>query len=99
MSGQPKGYLQQIKKLRSVFFALSSSVFVPVRGEGEERANFPDKRKPWKKILLVVNVGSHKKRSNQLNILNEKENTDEKSKGYCKADDNMYLKIFSRNNV
>ena len=91
--------LRDIYKLRSVFSALSSSVFVPVRGEGREQANFPDKRKPWTKILLVVNLGSHKKRFNQLNILNEKKKIDEKSKDYCKADDNMYLKIFSQNNV
>ena len=88
MNSQPKRSLQQIEKLRSVFSALSSSVvFVPSRGEGGERENFQGKRKPWTKILLVVNVGSHKKRSNQLNKLKK----DEKSKDCCKADDNVYF--------
>lgn len=73
-NSQPKRSIQQIEKLRSVFSALSSSVvFVPARGEGGERANFPDKRKLWTKILLVVNVGSHKKRSNQLNKLKKRQ--------------------------
>ena len=87
MNSQPKRSLQKIEKLRSLFSALSSSVFVPARGEGAERANFPDKRKPWTKILLVVNVGSHKKISNQLNKLKK----DEKSKDCCKADDKVYF--------
>lgn len=62
-------------------------VFVPARGEGGERANFPDKRKPWTKILLVVNVGSHKKRSNQLNKLKKK--TTSPKTAANKADDNV----------
>ena len=39
--------------------------------------------KPWTKILLVVNVGSLEKRSNQPKY---KEQKHKKSKDYCKAD-------------
>ena len=40
-------------------------------------------QKPWTKILLVVNVGSLEKRSNQPKYREQKH---EKSKDYCKAD-------------
>ena len=39
-------------------------------------------------MLLVVNFGSKEKRSNQLKYCEQK---NEKSKDYCKADNNMYF--------
>ena len=44
------------------------------------------KKKPWTKILLVVNVGSQEKRSNQRKYLEQKKKKkNEKSKDYSKS--------------
>ena len=50
-------------------------------------------QKPWTKILLVVNVGSLEKRSNQPKYKYK----NEKSKDYCKAD--LRAAMASRNIV
>ena len=52
-------------------------------------------KKPWTRILLGINVGSREKRSNQPKY---QEPTNEKSKDYCKDDQNnvycFYITIF-----
>lgn len=77
LDGPPRGCLQQIEQLRSVFSALSSSVFVSARGEGGARANFLEKENRSKTVDedpvgRQRGISKKKNKSNQLNILEKK---------------------------